>query len=248
MFALNDLQNLLFFDVETVYGEQDYDALSPVMQKQWEKRARKQLEAGGEDASPAKLYYEQAAIHAEFGRVVCISVGILLPPSDNGGVPGFRVKSMYGRGESKVLQNFAGLLNQSKTPNRLCGHNIKGFDVPYLCRRMLINGLPLPDTLNITGKKPWEVNMLDTMELWRFGEFGKWVSLELLTEVFGLNTPKDALDGQHVSTVFWEDKDDEGLQRIANYCERDVIATAQVLLSMSGLPVFTEQDVERASE
>ena len=136
--------------------------------------------------------------------------------------------------------NSSTLLNKQSKNLHLCAHNGKEFDFPYLCRRLLINGLPVPSHLQIAGKKPWEINHLDTMELWKFGDYKSHTSLNLLAAIFDLPTPKNDLDGSKVKDVYYQDKD---LNRIAKYCENDVVTTAQILLRYKGLPVIPQENI-----
>ncbi len=172
-------------------------------------------------------FYERAGIWAEFGKIICISVGIFT----KGGFTGLRVKSYASHNEAELLIQFADLL-RSQPPNLvLCAHNGKEFDFPYICRRMLVNGIQMPSQLEISGKKPWEINHLDTMELWKFGDYKNYTSLSLLTAIFNIPTPKDDIDGSMVGRVYWVENQ---LERIATYCQKDVIATAQLLRRYRG--------------
>ena len=182
------------------------------------------------------VYKDRAAIFAEFGQVVCISCGFL---RFEGQGPVFRAKSWFGSDESANLQGFAKMLNdylEVKPRVALCAHNGKEFDSPYLGRRYLINRLPVPEPLRVQGKKPWETAFIDTMELWKFGDYKSFTSLDLLTAILDVPTPKDDMDGSQVGSVFWEEGDHA---RIAHYCEKDVLATAQVLLRFAGEPLAT---------
>ena len=175
------------------------------------------------------------AVLAEFGKIICISCGF-----ENG--KEFRIKSFYGDDESILLEEFAHMLNKHYDTERylLCGHNGKEFDFPYISRRMLINGIKLPNILNMAGKKPWEIRHLDTMELWKFGDFKHFTSLELLASVFKIPTPKDDIDGSMVGYVYWKEND---LQRIVTYCQKDVLTVAQLLRRYLGLPLINDADV-----
>jgi DNA polymerase elongation subunit (family B) len=154
----------------------------------------------------------------------------------------FRLKSFAQDDERALLHDFATMINKTFTPeHNICGHNIKEFDIPFIARRMLINGLELPSALDISGKKPWEVRFLDTLELWRFGDYKNYTSLKLLTAVFGIPTPKDDIDGSQVASVYYEEKN---LDRIAIYCEKDVLATAQLFHKFCGLPLIEEKNIE----
>lgn len=228
---LEDLKisNVLFLDVETVPVVYKYSDLNEDTRKLWDAKFRyQQLE------TPEGLY-RKAGIYAEFAKVVCVSVGFFHNET-------FRVKSFAGDDENQVLRDFSALLNEhfKSRHNLLCAHNGKEFDFPFLCRRMLVNGLRLPKLLNITGKKPWEVNHLDTMELWKFGDYKNFTSLNLLANIFNIPTPKDDIEGGDVARVYWEEKD---IQRIATYCQKDVITVAQLLLRFKGEPLIEDKNI-----
>ena len=226
------LDKVLFLDIETVPMCATYEELPERFMPLWDKKAA-YLKKEEED-SPASLF-PRAGIYAEFGKVVCISFGMLIDGN-------FRIKSFYGDDEKALLTDFANLL-ESKFSNKeflLCAHNGKEFDFPYLSRRMLINGMSLPEILDLAGKKPWEVPHLDTMELWKFGDFKNYTSLELLTAVFDIPTPKDDIDGSQVGDVYWEEKD---LERIVKYCQKDVLSIAQLFLKYQNKPLLTEEQV-----
>jgi uncharacterized protein YprB with RNaseH-like and TPR domain len=237
-----NLEDILFIDIETVPEHEQFEDLNAAKQKLWEQKSaykRRYDAADGEEIS-AKAYYKNAGIWAEFGKVICISVGFF--NIFNGGKSEFRVKSIYGDDEEVVLKEFTDLIeNYFNAPQKLlCGHNIKEFDVPYLCRRLLVKGLPMPQKLNLFGKKPWEIPHLDTLELWKFGDYKHYTSLKLLTEILGIASPKDDIDGSQVRSVYYEDND---LKRIADYCEKDVIAVAQVLLRFSNRPLLENEHI-----
>jgi hypothetical protein len=173
--------------------------------------------------------------------VICISVGFF--NISNGGVTReFRVKSIYNDDEEKVLREFSDLLENyySGAQKLLCGHNIKEFDIPFLARRILIKGLPIPKKMRLFGKKPWETPLLDTLELWKFGDYKHYTSLKLLTEILGIASPKDDIDGSQVRNVYYDEKD---LVRIADYCEKDVIAVAQIILRFSNKPLLNSNEI-----
>lgn len=236
-------EKILFLDIETVPSNGDFNELPKRLQELWETKVEKTRarmpDRYTEDQSIADIYMSDAAIFAEFGKVVCISVGYIYEVE---GEAHFKLKSFYNDDEAVLLNNFASLLNHWDKPDRtLCGHNIKEFDIPYIARRMLINGIQLPQILNIAGKKPWEVQFLDTLELWKFGDFKNFTSLNLLTAVFDIPTPKDDIDGSMVGKVYYETGD---LKRIATYCEKDVLATAQVFLKIKGKDIIQEECIE----
>ncbi|MDX9942984.1 MAG: ribonuclease H-like domain-containing protein [Bacteroidales bacterium] len=223
MLANINLFRILFLDVETVPMARDFDSLPEVFQGLWEKKAANLKNV--EELSPAQLF-ERAGIYAEFGKIVCVSAGFFHKEEDQ---LSFRVKSFYGDDEKLLLMDFAELLNEhfNSAAHYLCAHNGKEFDFPYLSRRMLINGLDLPYLLDNFAKKPWETTLLDTMELWKFGDYKSYTSLELLSAVFNIPTPKDDISGKDVARVYWVDND---LERIATYCAKDVVTIARLYL------------------
>ncbi len=228
-------EDILFLDIETVPSYPSFSEGSPEIQKFWELKSRSLRET--EDQSPADIW-SRAGIYAEFGKIVCISVGFILQED---GKTGFRSKSFYGDDEKQLLEEFAVLLNSHyKDPRkRLCAHNGKEFDFPYIARRMVINRVPIPSILDTAGKKPWEVQHLDTMELWKFGDRKSFTSVALLTHILGIPSPKDDIDGSEVGRVYWEEKD---LDRIEKYCRKDVLAVAQIYLRFKGLPLIEHEE------
>ncbi len=237
MFALEtfDPYNILFLDIETVPGHPEFDDLDEELQELWGIKCRTILRKTADEIEfdeMAETYKDRAGIYAEFGKIVCISVGFLTKQVGNP-EPILRLKSFSNHMERSLLEDFSELLSKHfNNPDKfaICGHNIKEFDVPYVCRRMLINQLPLPKMLDIAGKKPWETkHLLDTLEMWKFGDIKNYTSLRLLTAVFNIPSPKDDIDGSDVAGVYWEDRD---LDRIASYCEKDVLATVQLYLRL----------------
>ncbi len=231
-----NLSNILFLDIETVPAEPEYDRLSEKMKKLWERKAN-YLKKTEED-TPETLY-DRAGIYAEFGRIICVSVGLF-----NGNE--FRIKSFYGDDEKLFLEEFAQMLSRhyDGPQHLLCAHNGKEFDFPYIARRMLINGIVLPDILQMAGKKPWEIRHIDTMELWKFGDYKNYTSLELLTTIFNIPTPKDDIDGSMVRGVYYEE---QNLERIVEYCQKDVLAIAQLMQRYLNKPLIKEENVVFAS-
>lgn len=236
-----NLQNILILDIETVPQYSDFSELPERWKHLWTKKAN--ILRREEEETPEGLY-ERAGIYAEFGKVVCISVGILTQKGDG---YGYRVKSFYGHDEKKLLREFSDLLNSgfSSPQKLLAAHNGKEFDFPYLSRRILINGMKLPFLLDTAGKKPWEVNHLDTMQLWKFGDFKSFTSLDLMAAVFDIPTPKDDIDGSMVREVYYKDKD---LERIRIYCEKDIITLANVLLKLTSNNLLNENDITITTE
>lgn len=242
-----DIANVLFLDIETVPGHPDYEELDDEMRELWYTKsrsiARKSADEMAEDEA-AEMYFDRAGIYAEFGKIICISVGIVRRHKEDNRLY-VRLKSFASEDEAEVLSEFSKLINQYyKDPNQyyLCGHNIKEFDIPYICRRMVVNQLDFPEPLNISGKKPWETkHLLDTMEMWKFGDIKNYTSLRLLAAILGFPSPKDDMDGSEVGSVFWEEKD---LDRIAHYCEKDVLATVQLFLRYKRMPILEEDQVQ----
>ncbi|NBS19014.1 MAG: 3'-5' exonuclease [Flavobacteriia bacterium] len=234
MFQKIDLGKLLFLDIETVPEKATFDQLTEVEKELYAAKTRYQRT---EDQSPA-AFYESAGIWAEFGKIICISVGFfsLLKKKRN-----FRIKSFFGT-EKKLLTEFKTLLENhfSKPSQLLCAHNGKEFDFPYIARRMIIHGIDLPAKLNLFNKKPWEVPHLDTLHLWRFGDYKHYTSLSLMAYVLGVPTPKDDIDGSQVAQVYYQDGN---LERIVNYCEKDVLTVAQVVLRLRNEPLLKEEEI-----
>ncbi len=233
------LKNLLILDIETVASSKEYQKLNAEMRKHWERKAS--FLRNEEELSAEELFSEKAGIYAEFGKVVTIAFCIFHDTAD--GDLALRVKSLAGANEQQLLTTFKHILETKFDPMslRLCAHNGKEFDFPYLSRRMLVNGINLPYVLDNSGKKPWEVNFLDTMEMWKFGDRKNFTSLDLLTTIFDIPSSKSDIDGSMVNQVYYEE--DNGLERIEKYCQRDVIATAQLFLKMNALPVTEEKNI-----
>jgi len=231
MYEKISLTSILFLDVECVCGEPTFEEVPPALKALWAAKAPRIMRVDElSEEEIAQSYTEKAAIYAEFGKIVCISVGIL---AGSEGEETIRVKSFADPDERVLLEEFSALLNASSQKlNKFCGHNIKEFDMPYIGRRMLINGMRLHPLLDLRGKKPWETkHLIDTMDMWSFGDRKNYTSLKLLAALFGVPSPKDDIDGSQVGRVFWEDND---LERIAIYCEKDVVATANVFMAMTG--------------
>ncbi len=230
-----NLSNILFLDIETVPEASSFTELSEKKQEMFAKKTEYQRK---DEFSPEE-FYERAGIWAEFGKIVCISVGFFDPFSQK---KTFRIKSFYGDDEVKILEDFRTLLENHfyKPSHLLCAHNGKEFDFPFIARRMIINKVSLPEKLNLFGKKPWEVAHLDTLELWKFGDYKHYTSLNLLTEILGIASPKEDIDGSQVAQVYYGDKD---LDRIARYCENDTLAVAQVYLRLMGHDILKDDQI-----
>ena len=222
-----DTSKILFLDIETVPQVYRFQDLNDTSKSLWSKKTKYLQE---KDQLSAEEVYEKAGIYAEFGKIICISVGFLIQAK---GEMQIRLKSFSSLNEKKLLQEFIDLLNTHYNHNSyiLCAHNGKEFDFPYISRRLLVNEMKLPILLNNAGKKPWEINNIDTLDLWKFGDYKHYTSLELLTNIFNIPTPKDDIDGSQVAKIFYEDQD---IDRIINYCEKDVIATIQLFQKYRG--------------
>ncbi len=228
------IQNILFLDIETVPEVEEFSELSEEKQELYALKTQYQRK---EDQT-ADAFYERAGIWAEFGKIICISVGYFVEVENK---RSFRVKSFSGD-EVQLLEAFKKLLENhfNKTNHLLCAHNGKEFDFPYIARRMIIKKITLPEKLNLFGKKPWEVAHLDTLELWKFGDYKHYTSLKLLTNILGIPSPKQDIDGSQVAGVYYKEND---LQRIVEYCERDTIAVAQLLLRFNNLELLIDNEV-----
>ncbi|MFN5147729.1 MAG: 3'-5' exonuclease [Flavobacteriia bacterium] len=231
------LEKVLFLDIETVPQTYLFPDLDEETKNLFEAKTRFMQ---NDEKSYEQLYNDRAGIYAEFGKIVCISVGFVRETATGRMI---RMKSFYHDDEETLLKQFKSLLDDHyNTPYHiLCGHNAKEFDFPYICRRMLINGIKLPATLDIAGKKPWDVNHLDTLELWKFGDYKAFTSLALLCHVFNIPTPKDDISGADVARVYYEEND---LERIKVYCEKDVVALIQLFLRMKGDSLVSEADIQ----
>jgi 3'-5' exonuclease len=230
------VEDVMFLDIETVPASASYETLTPAIQILWDKKSR-QFRTPEQTAQDA---YERAGIYSEFGKIICISVGLIRDKNPFK----FRLKSFYGKDEKSLLTEFSGMLSKFSRTNVdavLCAHNGKEFDFPYIARRMIINSLTIPGILDNAGKKPWEVKLLDTMDLWKFGDYKNYASLDLLTSILGIPTPKDDIDGSMVAGIFYKEDD---LKRIVYYCEKDVLAIGRVLLRFMNLPGIEENNIE----
>lgn len=229
---MEHLEEILFIDIETVPVTNDYLQLSAGMQEQWNRKIRSLKFLNSDAEPPEALFMEKAGIYSEFARIVCIGIGCLSRDADLSWK--LLLKSLTAPDERTLLHSFTGALSKFgvRYPQfRFCGHNIREFDLPFLCRRMVIHNMPLPASLQLQGKKPWEILHIDTLELWRFGDYKNYTSLALLAEVLGIPSPKEDMDGSMVGKMYWEEKN---TGRIARYCLQDVLTTARVYLRMKG--------------
>ena len=230
------LEHILFLDIETVPEHASFGALEQEKQQLWEQKTKYQRK----EEFSAEDFYDRAGIWAEFGKIICISVGYF---TFKGDLRTFRVTTFHGE-EKELLVAFKNLLNShfNQTKHLLCAHNGKEFDFPYIARRMLIHGITLPYKLDLFGKKPWEVPHLDTMELWKFGDYKHYTSLKLMAHVLGIPSPKEDMDGSMVREVYY---DDNNLDRIITYCELDVITTAQVFLRLRNDALLSDEEIKK---
>jgi uncharacterized protein YprB with RNaseH-like and TPR domain len=230
------IHDVMFLDIETVPVNISFENLGEGMQKLWEKKS-KQFRSPDQTADEV---YERAGIYSEFGKIICISVGLVREKNPFR----FRLKSFFNKDEKELLSEFGEMLSKfskNKSDSVLCAHNGKEFDFPYIARRMIINRIQIPDILNNAGKKPWEIKLLDTMDLWKFGDYKNYTSLDLLTNVLGIPTPKDDIDGSQVAGIYYKNGD---IERIVRYCEKDVLAIARILLRFKNLPGIEEENIE----
>jgi 3'-5' exonuclease len=224
------ISNILFLDIETVSNVSEFNQLSEAMQKFWKRKSVSWIKYNEETSEDqyAELYKEKAGIFAEYGKIVCISIGYNNIDTASGHST-FRIKSFYGDDEHMILSEFLSLVSKSFNDSAkqfFCGHNIKEFDIPYICRRAVINQIELPSTFQLAGKKPWEIrHLIDTLEEWKYGDYKHFISLALLAELLGVPTPKDDIDGSMVGKVYWEENN---VERIRTYCQKDVVTAARI--------------------
>ncbi len=232
-----NFNNILFLDIETVSQFGTYNDLPAEWKELWDHKA--QFLIRNKEDETFETAYERAGIYAEFGKIICISCGYI---NGQGKDRKLVLKSFYGNKEAEVLKQFADMLEawSGNAEKFLCAHNGKEFDYPYICRRMVINGVGIPEILKIAGRKPWEVRHLDTLEMWKFGDFKSYTSLKLLAKSLGLPSPKEDIDGSRVNAVYWVDKD---LDRIVEYCQRDVVTLVQILLRFHCEPLISPENI-----
>ena len=229
------MNNVLFLDIETVPQKENWSEVPEITKELFSKKTAYQRK---EEITPED-FYERAGIWAEFGKIICISVAYFTNVTQERNL---RVTSFSGDNEKQILIDFKQLLEThfNKPYHVLCAHNGKEFDFPYIARRMIIHQIELPAKLNLFGKKPWEVPHLDTMELWKFGDFKHYSSLQLLTSILGIPSPKDDIDGSEVARTYYKDKN---LERIVSYCEKDTIAVAQLLIRFNNENLIEEKEI-----
>jgi DNA polymerase elongation subunit (family B) len=231
------IENLFLIDIETVSCSENYELLTEEWKSLWAEKIYKALP---DNTTPEEYYPKRAGIMAEFAKVVCISIGYM--KKENGSMQ-LRVKSFYSEDEKEILNGFIQTVCQlQEKNNKWCftGHNIKEFDIPFLCRRILVNNISIPDCFNFQAMKPWDVPVVDTLHLWRFGDYKHYTSLKLLAATLGVPSPKDDIDGSKVGEVYWNEKD---LKRIAIYCQKDVITVANVILRFKGFSLLNDDQI-----
>ncbi|WP_462221628.1 ribonuclease H-like domain-containing protein [Ferruginibacter sp.] len=231
------LENLLLIDIETVPQHPTFDLLNDDWKKLWEEKTQRSLP---DFTTAAEFYPQRAGVMAEFAKIVCISIGYFAKQERK---LQLRLKSFFDDDEKKLLQDFIATINIMEAKNNkwsFAGHNIKEFDIPFICRRLLINGLPIPVYLDFQNMKPWDTNTVDTFQYWRFGDYKNYTSLKLLAAALGVPSPKDDIDGSMVAAVYWEEKN---LHRIATYCQKDVVTTGNIILRFKNMELLKEEDV-----
>ncbi|MDB5203398.1 MAG: 3-5 exonuclease [Ferruginibacter sp.] len=236
-------EDLILIDIETAPAFAGFADMDAHWQDLWEEKNSRSLPEG---ISPAEFYPMRAGVMAEFSKIICISVGFFYTDLNLK----MRVKSFYGHDEKKILSDLLTMLNKISSINSkscFAGHNIREFDIPFICRRLLINQMPIPRYLDFQNMKPWETNIVDTFQYWRFGDYKNYTSLKLLAAALGIPSPKDDIDGSMVGELYWNGTDEErmeNLKRIAVYCQKDVITTGNIILRFKNMPVIHPDDID----
>jgi len=232
------LHNILFLDIETVPQHDGHENMPDEWKTLWDLKASYLIR--NKETETSQSIYSRAGIYAEFGKIICISCGVI---QGTGQEKKLILKSFCGHDEKLLLHQFSEMLNKwcSDGNKFLCAHNGKEFDFPYLCRRLVVNHLPIPEILKLHGRKPWDVPHLDTLELWKFGDYKSYTSLNLLAHTLSINTSKDDIDGSKVHEVYWKEKN---LDRIATYCQKDVVTVAQIFLRMNDESLIRPENLE----
>jgi len=235
------LENLLLIDIETVSVHPSFDKMNEDWQLLWKEKVHRTLP---EDVTAEEFYPQRAGVMAEFAKVICISIGYF---KRDGKALQLRIKSFYGVDEKILLQDFLSAIFKMEASNNkwsFTGHNIKEFDIPFICRRLLINGLTIPSFLDFQNMKPWETNLVDTFQYWRFGDYKHYTSLKLLAAALDVPSPKDDIDGSMVGEVYWKEKN---LERIVTYCQKDVVTTGNIILRFKNMPILAADQIEIVS-
>lgn len=236
-------ENLVIIDIETASEYASFDNMAEEWKTLWQEKVERSLPEG---ISAAEFYPMRAGVMAEFAKIICISIAYFNKET----TLNMRVKSIYGHDEKKILQDFLATINKIESLNHkwcFAGHNIKEFDIPFICRRLIINRVKLPGYLDFQNMKPWETNIVDTFQYWRFGDYKNYTSLKLLAAAMGIASPKDDIDGSMVGELYWSGNEEEraaNLKRIAHYCQKDVIATGNVILRFKNMPLVADADIK----
>ncbi len=236
---LKDLKNILFIDIETVSETEYLSDLPDSLKSLWLKKAI--YLKNDEELDADTFYLKKAGIYAEFGKIICIGIGGVF--EDESGEPSLKVKTIYHPSEADLLTEFRQILERHKSGKnlKLCAHNGKEFDFPYICRRMLMHGIELPKVLKLLGKKSWEVPHLDTLELWKFGDYKHYTSLELLATIFGITSSKSEMNGSQVSHVYYVEKN---MPKITKYCSADIVVLTQLYMKMNNFPLIKDEHIQ----
>lgn len=236
-------ENLIIIDIETAPENPSFELLSDEWKVLWQEKVIRSVPEG---MTAAEFYPMRAGVMAEFAKIICISIAYFNTETNFS----MRVKSLYGEDEKKILVDFISMINKiAGLNNKWCfaGHNIKEFDIPFICRRLVINHMNLPGYLDFQNMKPWETNIVDTFQYWRFGDYKHYTSLKLLAAAMGIPSPKDDIDGSMVGELYWvSDKNERAvnLKRIANYCQKDVITTGNIILRFKNMPLVANEDIK----
>lgn len=228
------LDHILYIDIETVSAYENFQQMPDSIQSIWTKKYERIEYLNSRTLDEA--YESKAAIFAEFGKIICISIGYYHKVNDE-----YRIKSFAGHNEKDLLLSFSVFCSQLKSNYLFCGHNIKEFDIPYICRRLLIHRISLPAILDFQDKKPWEIHLIDTLQLWKFGDYKNYTSLETLTTIFDIPTPKSDIDGSMVGQIYWKEND---LERIVQYCQSDVLAVINLHRAFNQLEIISDEKIK----
>lgn len=236
-------EDLIIIDIETASIHPDFQHMDDVWKNLWEEKVARSLP---EKITAAEFYPLRAGVMAEFSKIICISMGYFNREESLH----MRVKSFYGHDEGVLLKGFLATLNKIENINNnwcFAGHNIKEFDIPFICRRLLVNGIALPKYLDFQNMKPWETNIVDTFQYWRFGDYKNFTSLKLLAATMGVPSPKDDIDGSMVGELYWSGDEEQrasNLKRIAVYCQKDVVTTGNIILRFKNLEMVHPDDID----
>jgi predicted PolB exonuclease-like 3'-5' exonuclease len=235
-------ENLIIIDIETAAESASYSDMPAEWQELWEEKTGRSLPEG---INAAEFYPMRAGVMAEFAKIICISIGYFNKET----TLHLRIKSFYGHDEKKLLQDFLATIQKIESINNkwcFAGHNIREFDIPFICRRLLINHINIPAYLDFQNMKPWETNIVDTFQYWRFGDYKNYTSLKLLAAAMQVPSSKDDIDGSMVGELYWsgdEPQREINLKRIVNYCQKDVITTGNIILRFKNIPLIHPDDI-----